>query len=78
MPQVLDTFPARPGHTRHPWSQWLDGRVWQLTPGDDFEAKIATIKQSAKSQALRRGGDVRMSVFKRDGREHLVLQFIRN
>ena len=41
MAKELKNFPwetkAR-GNKKHPWSQWANGKPWQLTKGVDFKA----------------------------------------
>jgi hypothetical protein len=59
-----------------PWDEWLDGSPWQLTPGENFAAKVPTILASARAQAnRRRGGTVRTRTLMNGERETLVLQF---
>lgn len=77
MARTLDRFPSMPGRTQHPWSEYLDGRVWELTPGEDFTAKVPTFKASAQAQAKKRGGRVRTRTLREGDRETLVIQFVR-
>jgi hypothetical protein len=72
----LDTFP--PSRTRrYPWDEWLNGDIWQLVPGEDFEAKTPTLVATARLQAKRLGGTVRTRSVSDQGRDSLVLQFVR-
>lgn len=74
MARKLQTFPAK---STHPWDEYLDGSVWELTEGEDFTSKLATFRMNAKAQAERRGGKVRTSVQRgQDGDpDKLVIQF---
>jgi hypothetical protein len=76
MAHTLDRFPI--SNSRFAWDQWLDGQVWELLAGDDFDAsKPATFRRNARVQAKERGGDVRTQLLEREGREVIVLQFVR-
>jgi hypothetical protein len=74
MPTKLDTFPAYTSQARHDWPQLLNGDIWQLQRGEDFNGKAKTFVQNARSQAKRRGGTVRTRLL---GDETVVLQFRR-
>jgi hypothetical protein len=75
MARTLDDFPASNG--RFAWDQWLDGQVWELLAGDDFDAsQPATFRINARLKAKERGGDVRTRLLEREGREVIVLQFV--
>ena len=75
MARRLDNFPARPSTARYPWDEWLDGSPWELVRGDDFQAKAATFRANAQTQAKRRGGRVRSRATDVNGREAVVIQF---
>jgi hypothetical protein len=76
MPRVLDRFPDSP-MAKYPWDEWLDGRVWELTPGEDFAAKPSTFRANAQLQAKKRGGSVRVRTLRGlHGKDRLVLQFV--
>jgi hypothetical protein len=75
MARRLDAFPAPTG-ARYPWDKWLDGSVWELVRGDDFQSKLSTLRANAQSQAKKRGGRSRSKVVTTgDGREAVVIQF---
>ena len=67
-----------PSSARYPWTEWLDGNVWQLFKGEDFAAKPATIISNARGQAKRRGGSLRTRFASEDGRESVIMQFVRD
>lgn len=37
------------------WGEWLDGRVWLLVGGEDFECKRETFRNAARAAAVKRG-----------------------
>lgn len=77
MARKLDNFPAD-SNARYPWDEWLDGSAWELRRGEDFDAKPATLKTNAQSQAKKRNGRVRSRMTDTtEGREALVIQFQR-
>lgn len=78
MARKLDAFPGL-STRRYPWEEWLNGEVWQLFPDEDFAAKTRTIVAGARTRAKRMGGTVRTRLLQgEDGRESIVLQFIRS
>jgi hypothetical protein len=76
MARKLEAFPAAAG-SRYPWDEWLDGNVWELVRGEDFQAKLTTFRANAQGQAKKRGGRVRSKAADADGRDTLVIQFHR-
>jgi hypothetical protein len=77
MPRRLDAFPAS-ASSRYPWDEYLDGSVWELTRGEDFQCSVNSIQGAARAQANRRRGTVRMRTRRSDdGREVVIMQFIR-
>lgn len=44
---------------RYPWDQWLDGDVWELTPGKDFTISVASFRSGAFYNAKIRGMKIR-------------------
>ena len=77
MARVISSFPPATTRTRYPWDQWLDGQVWELVAGEDFTAKPETIRQSASSQATKRGGRVKTRLIEDGERQMVVVQFER-
>src|SRR5439155_12901445 len=52
--RVRETWPTLEVRQRYPWSDWLDGQIWELERGRDFDAKPKTFAQNAHMQAKRR------------------------
>jgi hypothetical protein len=67
-------WPARAANQKYPWDEWLDGDIWQLTPGEDFTAATEMFRRQCYSAARGRGGKARASL--QDG--HLFLQYIKD
>jgi hypothetical protein len=77
--RTIQQFPTLPGISRYPWTEWLDGQVWELIPGEDFRAKVGTFKQMAQTQARKRGGRVQTRQRSVNGSSPtLVIQFRRD
>jgi hypothetical protein len=54
----------------YPWSDWLDGQIWELTPGEDFKVSVAAFQAMAHKYA--RNYDMKIRTKQRDGK--LLLQ----
>lgn len=77
MARKLESFPTVASQARYPWDEWLNGDIVQLFAGEDYSAKTRTIVSTARTQAKRRGGNVRTRLLTEDDRESVVLQFRR-
>ncbi len=58
MATVVEAMPegvGRGGKQVYPWGEWLDGRVWALTPGEDFGVGTKAFTAAARGAANRRG-----------------------
>jgi hypothetical protein len=73
--QKLDKFPEVVSASRYAWHEILDGSVYELARGEDFESKPATFISNARAQAKRRGGTARCRAVVRDGREFVLVQY---
>jgi len=66
MARVVDALPrSRAGGGAgpiYPWDEWLDGRVWELTAGEDFTIRIDSMRSSASSFSRKIGRTVRTRV----------------
>lgn len=64
MANKIRTFPKRQmGRPEtYPWSDWLDGGIWQLVKGDDFDCEAKSFRHSAYSAATRAGVSLRVAV----------------
>lgn len=55
MARVIDDLEHDGRQGRYPWVEWLDGRAWELTRGEDFTTTPQTLRQQVYYQAARRG-----------------------
>jgi len=62
MASVLKNFTFPKLQAALPWDKWLDGRIWQLTAGEDFKVKINTMRLKAFLEAKKKGGKVRTNI----------------
>lgn len=77
-PTKLNEFPSAPGQGRYDWNELLDGSVWELVHGTDFQGKSNTFASNARNQAGKRNGRVRIRHLREEQPERLVLQFLGN
>lgn len=47
------------GRQKYDWDKWLDGQIWRLEHGVDFDANCKVIQVLAHRQANQRGKKVR-------------------
>jgi hypothetical protein len=67
-------FPTRT-RSKHPWDEWLDGQVWQLTEGEDFHGSRENFRAAAGAAAQNRHGKVRTRTGTENGVRFMVIQF---
>lgn len=77
MAERLDHFDFGPraGTSQYPWDQWLDGTIWKLAEGVDFQGNRDYFNSLIYRRAKERGFKVRVSK-KIDGA--LVVQAVRD
>lgn len=46
-------FPEPRSRNKYPWGEWLNGQIWSLKQGEDFEVAPANFASSAKSYVER-------------------------
>lgn len=63
------TPPGRPAI--YPWDDWLDGRIWMIKQGEDFDSDINAMSEHIRRTAQRRG--IVISVYMHD-EETLVIK----
>ena len=78
MARKVDAFPEVVGQSTYPWTEWLDGGVWELEPSVDFKGKVETFRSNAIAHARRRGGRIKTRVIrgKDGGSDRLYIQFV--
>ena len=55
MARTVKTMPASRRGQKYPWTEWCDGKIWELTPGEDFECSIDSMRQQAYQAASKMG-----------------------
>lgn len=65
MSQPVTSFPDDGAYLTYRWDEWLDGREWALTQGEDFDAAFKTFQSAAHGAAKKRGLKVRTRVVAR-------------
>lgn len=49
------TFKHGGGKDAYPWDEWMDGTVWKLVRGEDFDCPARTFQTRAHMAARHRG-----------------------
>jgi len=64
MSRILEELPkdGRGAPQIYPWSDWTDGRVWEITRGVDFNGPAARMAGQMRNYALRNGLKVKQRV----------------
>ncbi len=75
MAKRLREFPGGPTRGKYPWDQWLDGSVWQLQKGQDYDIGTPSMRAAASRAAKAAGKKVRTRARKgKGGSEVLIVQ----
>lgn len=62
MAKVVESLPSRNRTSPYPWDEWLDGRVWCLTEGEDFGPSSGSFRQMVYTAGKRRGLAVTVNI----------------
>lgn len=63
MAEEVFEFPAPFGRGRaYPWDDWLNGNIWKLAQGEDFEANMSNFRALVYLKAQDRNLTVRTQV----------------
>lgn len=75
--KVLAEFPDQKRRSKYPWEEWLDGRVFLLRKGEQYNTGTETMRAVASSAAKKAGKKLRSKITKdEDGCEALVIQAV--
>lgn len=55
MAELVDSLPAAGRRSGYPWHEWLDGRVWRLERGVDFEGTMQGMRSTVRQAGRRMG-----------------------
>ena len=73
MAERLDEFPS--GATKYPWEDWLDGSIWLLRKGVDYDIGTPSMRQAVARAAKASGKQLRTRTEReKDGTEALIIQ----
>jgi hypothetical protein len=77
MARKLSEFPKPVRRAKYPWDQWLDGSVWELQAGEDYDTTTASMRASASRAAKELGRDIKTQIVRgEDGSESLIIQAV--
>lgn len=48
------------GRRSYPWSEWFDGRIWQLQPDTDFDSTPLMMERVIRGTAVRKKYSVKI------------------
>ncbi|HET9132391.1 MAG TPA: hypothetical protein VFO86_15655 [Terriglobia bacterium] len=67
-------FPAPRSRQKYPWDEWLNGQIWVLRQGEDFEVVPANFASSAKAYGDRHEHIAAVNTDVKDG--EVILQAV--
>lgn len=74
MAEMLNDYKwGRKGNAKYPWDLWLDGNVWKLTKGTDFNCAVESMRLGAVAKAKRIG--MRLNV--ESGEDYVIIQAVK-
>ena len=59
---------------RYPWSEWANGKIWEIKQGEDFDVRVEGMRNQMHMQARNRHLKVRTKV----NCDSIVFQFYPN
>ena len=71
MAKKVEAFPRHAVHALYDWHEWLDGGIWCLTKGKDFDSDVEHFRVQVYSAAKARGLKARTS---REGDKNIYVQ----
>jgi hypothetical protein len=66
---MVESLPALAARGIYRWDEWLDGNIWELSPGEDFRATPDTVRSAAYQAAKKQG--VKVTVREHEGKLYL-------
>lgn len=76
MTEIMENlkFPDGRGEEKYPWAEWLNGGVWHIKQGEDFDVDIASMRSCVYMAAKRHKKIVKTHIPKK--RNSLYIQAI--
>ena len=72
MAEILEDFEfTHRGSAKYPWDLWLDGQVWKIIRGTDYQCASASMRTAAFLAARTRNKNVRTNMIM-DGKAIVV------
>ena len=63
MAEILENYEfIGPGSGKYPWDLWLDGQVWKLVRGTDYQCASASMRAAAFLAGRTRNKNVRTNM----------------
>jgi len=64
MSRILEELPpdSRGAPEVYPWSDWTDGRIWEITRGEDFTLAVQSMAGLLRMRASRLGLSIQQRV----------------
>jgi len=63
MAKVVEKMPGKSEtDATYDWNNWLDGRIWELKRGIDFQIQSHSFRSVAHSEATKRGVTIKTSI----------------
>jgi len=59
MAKMIESFEFTDKRSKYDWTAWFNGKIWELTKGEDFESK--SFESSARGAAKRLGFSIRFN-----------------
>lgn len=80
MARELSEFPQtrgrKSGGSKYPLDEWLNGKILELTFGEDYHCQPENLRATLSKAAKDRGGKVRTALV--NDKKSLVVQFVKN
>lgn len=63
MAEILEDFEFRSqGYSKYPWDLWLDGQIWKLVRGKDYDCASSSMRAGAHLAGQARNKKVRTNM----------------
>lgn len=65
---------AKPRRPTYSWDEWLNGQIWLLRRGVDYQIASETFRKTIRGAAKRAGKKVRIRIIEENGGQAVVMQ----
>jgi hypothetical protein len=78
MAKRLEAFPGEGprGQRRYPWDEWIDGSIWEIRRGEDYDVPTENMRVNLHMKASSLSHKVQSRKFSDDQGEGLIFQFL--